>query len=66
LKGEEIPIAARIFSVVDVWDALGSNRSYREKWDPDRMVAYLEEQSGKKFDPSIVKVFIDLYKRKLL
>jgi PAS domain S-box-containing protein len=66
LKGEEIPMAARIFSVVDVWDALGSNRSYRQKWDPDRMVAYLEEQSGKKFDPSIVKVFIDLYKRKLL
>jgi PAS domain S-box-containing protein/putative nucleotidyltransferase with HDIG domain len=66
LKGEEIPMSARIFSVVDVWDALGSNRSYREKWDPDRMVAYLEEQSGKKFDPSIVKVFIDLYKRKLI
>ncbi len=66
LKGEEIPLAARIFSVVDVWDALGSNRSYRDKWDPDRMIAYLEEESGKKFDPSIVKVFIDLNKRKLL
>jgi PAS domain S-box-containing protein/putative nucleotidyltransferase with HDIG domain len=66
LKGEEIPLAARIFSVVDVWDALGSNRSYRDKWDTERMVAYLEEESGKKFDPNIVKVFIDLYKRKLL
>jgi PAS domain S-box-containing protein len=66
LKGEEIPLSARIFSVVDVWDALGSTRSYREKWDNDKTVAYLEEQSGKKFDPSIVKVFIDLYQRKLI
>ncbi|MGA9396929.1 MAG: HD domain-containing phosphohydrolase, partial [Anaerolineaceae bacterium] len=66
LKGEEIPLAARIFSVVDVWDALGSTRTYREKWDQKKMVDYLEEQSGKKFDPSIVKVFIDLFKRNLI
>jgi PAS domain S-box-containing protein/putative nucleotidyltransferase with HDIG domain len=66
LKGEEIPLAARIFSVVDVWDALGSTRSYREKWDQKQMLDYLQEQSGKKFDPSIVKVFIDLLKRNLI
>ncbi|MBN2258034.1 MAG: PAS domain S-box protein [Anaerolineaceae bacterium] len=66
LKGEEIPLAARIFSVVDVWDALGSTRPYREKWDQDKMVSYLKEQSGKRFDPSIVKVFIDLVERKLI
>jgi len=66
LKGEEIPLSARIFSVVDVWDALGSTRTYRLKWDQDKMIAYLKEQSGKKFDPSIVKVFIDLIERKLI
>ena len=66
LKGEEIPLAARIFSVVDVWDALGSTRTYREKWDQKKMLDYLEEQSGQKFDPSIVKVFIDLFKRNLI
>ncbi len=66
LKGEEIPLAARIFSVVDVWDALGSTRTYREKWDQKKMLDYLQEQSGKKFDPSIVKVFIDLLKRNLI
>jgi PAS domain S-box-containing protein/putative nucleotidyltransferase with HDIG domain len=66
LKGEEIPLSARIFSVVDVWDALGSTRTYRMKWDQDKMIAYLKEQSGKKFDPSIVKVFIDLVERKLI
>jgi PAS domain S-box-containing protein len=66
LKGEEIPLAARIFSVVDVWDALGSTRTYREKWDHEKMLEYFQEQSGKKFDPNIVKVFIDLFKRNLI
>jgi len=66
LKGEEIPISARIFSIVDVWDALGSTRTYREKWAHEKMIAYLKEQSGKKFDPSIVKVFIDLVERKII
>lgn len=66
LKGEQIPLAARIFSVVDVWDALGSTRTYREKWNSQEMLDYLEQQSGKKFDPSIVKTFIDLYKRNLI
>jgi PAS domain S-box-containing protein len=66
LKGEEIPLSARIFSVVDVWDALGSTRPYREKWDQDKLIAYLKEYSGKRFDPNIVKVFIDLVERKLI
>jgi PAS domain S-box-containing protein len=57
LKGESIPIAARIFAVVDVWDALRSDRSYRKGWEEARVLEYLKEQSGKHFDPNIVKVF---------
>jgi putative two-component system response regulator len=57
LKGEEIPFSARIFAVVDVWDALTSNRPYRAAWDTERALEYIQEQSGSHFDPAIVKVF---------
>jgi putative nucleotidyltransferase with HDIG domain len=60
LKGEQIPLAARIFAVVDAWDALLSDRPYRRAWTPEQTVAHLEEQSGKQFDPSIVRRFLDL------
>jgi len=60
LAGEEIPLAARIFSVVDVWDALQSDRPYRDAWTKDEAVQYLKEQSGKQFDPQIVKAFLNL------
>jgi putative nucleotidyltransferase with HDIG domain len=60
LAGEEIPIAARIFAVVDVWDALQSDRPYREAWPIEKAVDYLKEQSGQHFDPQIVKAFLDL------
>lgn len=59
LKGEDIPLAARIFMVVDVWDALGSDRPYRRAWPPDKIKAYLGEQAGKQFDPRIVQVFLE-------
>jgi len=60
LRGEEIPISARIFSVVDVWDALLSDRPYRKAWTKEQALQYLKDQSGKQFDPTIVERFIAL------
>lgn len=60
LKGEEIPLAARIFAVVDNWDALTSDRPYRPAWSKEQARQYLREQAGKKFDPRIVEVFLRL------
>jgi len=60
LSGENIPFAARIFAVVDVWDALISDRPYRKAWPEEKTIAYLQEQSGKLFDPNIVEVFLKL------
>ena len=59
LKGEQIPIAARIFAVVDVWDALLSDRPYRKAWTKEKTLRYIKEQSGKYFDPQIVAVFLE-------
>jgi len=60
LKGEEIPLAARIFAVVDVWDALLSDRPYRPAWKKREVISYLREQAGKHFDPKIVEAFLEL------
>lgn len=60
LKGEEIPLAARIFAVIDVWDALRSDRPYRKPWPPARVRNYILEQSGTHFDPKVVEVFMTL------
>lgn len=60
LRGEEIPLPARIFSVVDVWDALRSDRPYRKGWPDDQVRAYLKEQAGVQFDPLIVDHFLKL------
>jgi HD-GYP domain-containing protein (c-di-GMP phosphodiesterase class II) len=60
LKGEEIPPAARIFAVVDVWDALTSNRVYRPGWPASDVRAYLVEQTARQFDPAIVEVFLHM------
>ncbi len=64
LKGEEIPFAARIFAVVDVWDALTSNRPYLETWSREQALVYIQEQSGRQFDPRIVEAFTELIKSK--
>lgn len=61
LKGDEIPIAARVFAVVDVWDALSFDRPYRKAWAQTDVKAYLKEQSGKHFDPEIVEVFFRIF-----
>ena len=58
LKGEAIPLAARIFAIVDVWDALISDRPYRKAWTKKKALEYIQEQSGKHFDPEVVKVFL--------
>jgi HD-GYP domain-containing protein (c-di-GMP phosphodiesterase class II) len=60
LKGEEIPLAARIFAIVDVWDALLSDRPYRKAWPEGKVKEYLLGQSGKHFDPQVVAAFFRL------
>ena len=59
LKGAEIPLAARIFAVIDVWDALSNDRPYRKAWSKDDVLRYLKEQSGSHFDPRVVETFIN-------
>jgi response regulator RpfG family c-di-GMP phosphodiesterase len=58
LKGEQIPLTARIFSVVDNWDALLSNRPYRKAWPRQKVKDYLKESAGTILDPRIVKIFL--------
>jgi PAS domain S-box-containing protein len=60
LKRDEIPLSARIFAVVDVWDALSSNRPYREAWPKEKVSQYINAESGKHFDPKVVTVFLQL------
>jgi len=59
LKGNYIPLAARIFAIVDVWDALTSDRPYRAAWPKEKALAYIREQSGIHFDPKIVTAFLN-------
>ncbi len=58
LKGEHIPLAARIFAVVDVWDALCSDRPYRPAWSVERALDYIKNESGTHFDPRVVEAFL--------
>jgi PAS domain S-box-containing protein len=60
LKGETIPLEARIFAVVDVWDALSNDRPYRPAWSRERVIEYIKEQSEKYFDPQVVEKFLAL------
>jgi HD-GYP domain-containing protein (c-di-GMP phosphodiesterase class II) len=64
LKGEHIPLAARIFAVVDVWDALTSDRPQRAAWLEKVAQEYLREQAGKQFDPDVVHMFLESTIRK--
>jgi PAS domain S-box-containing protein len=57
LRGEQIPLAARIFAVADVWDALRSDRPYRESWAADEAREYIRKQAGSHFDPRVVEIF---------
>jgi HD-GYP domain-containing protein (c-di-GMP phosphodiesterase class II) len=58
LKKEEIPVSARLFAVVDVWDALTSDRPYRPAWSGEKALAYIKDQSGRHFDPQVVNLFL--------
>jgi len=58
VSGEEIPVAARLVAIADVYDALRSKRPYKEKWPMDKTIAYIEGESGKHFDPNCVNAFI--------
>jgi HD-GYP domain-containing protein (c-di-GMP phosphodiesterase class II) len=58
LKGNAIPLQARIFTMADHWDALTSDRPYRKAWSRKKTIAYLQENSGKIFDPKIVETFL--------
>ncbi len=60
LQGEQIPLAARIFAVVDVWDALLSDRPYRPAWAESKAREYIRAQAGQHFDPRVVDVFFQI------
>lgn len=64
LERENIPLEARIFSVVDVWDALRSDRPYRERWPDKKVRNYIQKNAGKHFDPKVVEVFFALINSK--
>jgi HD-GYP domain-containing protein (c-di-GMP phosphodiesterase class II) len=60
LKGNDIPLAARIFMVVDVWDALISDRPYRPGWNEAKTQQYIRQNAGIQFDPDVVDAFLKL------
>jgi HD-GYP domain-containing protein (c-di-GMP phosphodiesterase class II)/GTP-sensing pleiotropic transcriptional regulator CodY len=60
LQGSDIPLTARIFAVIDVWDALLDDRPYRRAWDLTRVNAYIRQQRGTHFDPAVVDAFFAL------
>ena len=60
LSRESIPLAARIFAVVDVWDALQSDRPYRDAWSKAKTTDYIKKLSGSQFDPRVIKAFFEM------
>jgi putative two-component system response regulator len=60
LSGGEIPLAARLFAVVDVWDALRSDRPYRDAWSEERALNHIRSEVGTHFDPQAVDVFLQV------
>ena len=60
LKAEQIPLSARLFSVVDIWDALLSDRPYRKAWPEPKVVKYIKSIAGTILDPTIVDVFLKM------
>jgi putative nucleotidyltransferase with HDIG domain len=60
IRGEQIPLPARIFAVIDVWDALMSDRPYRSAWSEEKTRDYIISESNKHFDPDVVQVFLKM------
>ncbi len=61
LRRENIPLHARIFAIVDVWDALTNTRLYKPAWDEDRVLQLFRQEAGHHFDPEVVELFIRHY-----
>jgi HD-GYP domain-containing protein (c-di-GMP phosphodiesterase class II) len=61
LKGEQIPLSARIFAIVDVWDALISDRPYRAGWPEEKAMEHIRSLAGTHFEPRLVEVFARLF-----
>lgn len=60
LKGDAIPLSARIFAVIDVWDALLSDRPYRKAWEREKVIEHIRENSGTHFDPVLADLFLKM------
>ena len=60
LEGAKIPLGARVTAIIDVWDALNSDRPYRKAWPQKRAKTYIQKQAGKHFDPEVVDAFFQL------
>ncbi len=63
LKEDRIPLAARIFAIVDVWDALTSDRVYRKKWTKQKTLDYIKAQNGRHFDPQVMEAFLEMMRK---
>ncbi len=63
LKGEQIPLTARIFAIVDVYDAVTSDRPYRVAWTKEKALDYIQSQAGKYFDPNVAQKFVEMIKK---
>jgi len=64
LKGEEIPLSARIFAVVDVYDALTSDRPYRKAWPEEKVLEHIKANIGTHFDPKAVELLLKMISEK--
>jgi PAS domain S-box-containing protein/putative nucleotidyltransferase with HDIG domain len=62
-KGKDIPLSARTFAVVDVWDALSNDRPYRKAWPKEQILTYIRERCGTQFDPEVLKSFLRMLER---
>jgi response regulator RpfG family c-di-GMP phosphodiesterase len=63
LKGDEIPLAARLFAIVEVWDVLSCDRGYGKAWPQEKIAQHIQEQSGRHFDPQVVDLFFHAQKQ---
>jgi HD-GYP domain-containing protein (c-di-GMP phosphodiesterase class II) len=63
LQGEEIPLTARIFAVVDVWDAIQSERPYKAAWTREKAINLIRDNAGTHFDPKIAKIFLEIIEK---
>ncbi len=65
LKGDQIPLAARVFALIDVWDALSCDRPYRQAWPEENVIKHIIGQSGKHFDPNVVDAWLEVFEIKI-